>query len=51
MAELSCDEAEQQDSRVELLENQTQLQREKLTNLLWVYFKGQVELETDNGTN
>ena len=34
---------------VELLENQTQLQREKLTNLLWVYFKGQVELETDNG--
>ena len=35
----------------ELLENHEKLQREKLTNLLWEHFKGQVEPKEDDGTN
>ena len=36
---------------VELLENHKPLQSEKLMNLLWEHFEGQVEPEEDDGTN
>jgi len=36
---------------VELLENQTQLQTEKLTSLLWEHFEGQVEPDEDDENN
>ena len=38
-------------ARYELLENHKPLQSEKLMNLLWEHFEGQVEPEEDDGTN